>query len=522
MAAAARRAVALAVAVLAVLGTTVGVLLAAAWLDPVPVGAAGTGPKPPDVVAGIAAGGLVPAPGEDAPAVEVTRLVLVVDVRAEEAQLSLLPVRVTAALEARYSLRLDGSAREPQRVALRFLAPAETVVQWDGRPVDLYPTVYPGPEPTPAAGGSAALPGLPGTGEGTGAPASPAAPGEAGSDEPAAGGGPLGGEPVADAARGAGAAGGLGAAQAPGAETLAQTLWLDPLTGRFYPVREAARLGTAQALGTDVTMRPGQVHQLLLRFPRIGLGWDDQRYLSPAYQMVIPVHPSAWPAFGPVEVHVSLPPGFAAAVAGSTGAGEAAAQGRYAYGKWTAPPDVVHVAATATAGMWGRLVTDRRDVFWLLVVTWLVFAGLRAALWRVGRRGDGWAWAALPALLLLPVAAGWVSWRSLRVPLWGYPYSLMQYALWVAGGLYVAGRVAGDLGGFLWLRWRYWRARRVALAPAGGGSGWWPAGGLAVGGRRGSRPEAGRAASSSEGPGAEPDDALGAGSFELDDPAGRP
>ena len=474
VAAAARRAVALAVAVLAVLGTTVGVLLATAWLDPVPVGAAGTGPKPPDVVAGIAAGGLVPAPGEDAPAVEVTRLVLVVDVRAEEAQLSLLPVRVTAALEARYSLRLAGSAREPQRVALRFLAPAEAVVQWDGRPVDLYPTVYPGPEPTPAAGGSAALPGLPGTGEGAGAPASPGA------------------------------------------------LWLDPLTGRFYPVREAARLGTAQALGTDVTMRPGQVHQLLLRFPRIGLGWDDQRYLSPAYQMVIPVHPSAWPAFGPVEVHVSLPPGFAAAVAGSTGAGEAAAQGRYAYGKWTAPPDVVHVAATATAGMWGRLVTDRRDVFWLLVVTWLVFAGLRAALWRVGRRGDGWAWAALPALLLLPVAAGWVSWRSLRIPLWGYPYSLTQYALWVAGGLYVAGRVAGDLGGFLWLRWRYWRARRVALAPAGGGSGWWPAGGLAVGGRRGSRPEAGRAASSSEGPGAEPADALGAGPFELDDPAGRP
>ncbi|ADU52425.1 hypothetical protein Tmar_2348 [Thermaerobacter marianensis DSM 12885] len=398
----------------------------------------------PAVTAGTPVGGLVPDPGGTGsaagrPPVEVTRLVLAVNVHAEKASLSLLPARVTATVEARYGLRLVGGDGRPQPVSLRFLAPPDVDVQWDGRPAELYPAQYPPAQP--AQGGAGA--------EGT--------------TDGGSGGG----------ARGGAMAEGTGA-------------WLDPLTGRFYPVEEPVALGASQALGTDVVLRPGQEHQLQLRFPRVALGWDAGRYLSPAYQLVVPLHPAAWAGFGPVDVHVSLPAGYVAGLAGITvrpGAGmgiEASlsgaedGQGRlgpYAYRRWQRPPSEIYVATTATAGMWGRLVTHRRDVLWLLVLVWLAFAALRAVLWRVGRRRDAWAWAAMPALLALPVLAGWVSWQSLRVPLWGYPFSLIQYALWVALGLYVAGRIVGDLAGFLWLRWRYRRAARTPTAASSSGDG---------------------------------------------------
>ncbi|EKP94793.1 hypothetical protein [Thermaerobacter subterraneus] len=408
---------------------------AAVVAGPLATGPAAAEDGLPPVVAGPAVGGVVPV--DKAVPVEVSRLVLSVNVEAEEATLSLLPARVTATVEARYTLRLAGEADRPRAVSLRFLAPPEVDARWDGRPAELYPGVYPGEQPGQPAGTGTE------PGPGTRAPWPPA---------------------------GAG-------------------LWLDPLAGGFYPVPSPpAALVASQALGTDVTLRPGQSHELLLRFPRVALGWETSRYLSPVYQLEVPLSPEAWAAFGPVDVHVAVPPGYVAGVAASgpdqggpqpasTGqglqddAGRAGSRpGAYGYHRWeTAPPRVV-VATTATTGMWGRVVTRRRDVLWLLVVTWTVFALARAGLWRIGRRPDGWAWAALPALLVLPLAAGWVSWHSLRVPLWGYPFSLLQYALWVGGGLYVAGRLLGDLGGFLWLRWLYRRSRRRAREfPAGEG-----------------------------------------------------
>ncbi len=185
---------------------------------------------------------------------------------AEEATLSLLPARVTATVEARYTLRLAGEAGRPRAVSLRFLAPPEVDARWDGRPAELYPGVYPGEQPGQPAGTGTE------PGPGTRAPWPPA---------------------------GAG-------------------LWLDPLAGAFYPVPSPpAALVASQALGTDVTLRPGQSHELLLRFPRVALGWETSRYLSPVYQLEVPLSPEAWAGFGPVDVHVAVPPGYVAGVAAS-------------------------------------------------------------------------------------------------------------------------------------------------------------------------------------------------------------
>ena len=366
----------------------------------------------PVVMAGLPVGGLVPA-GGPAP-VTVRQLVVSVAVEAGAGGLALLPPRVGATVEARYVLRLEeGNGAQARRVALRFLAVPETAAQLDGRPAELYPATYPRLEGT----------------NGT--------PGGHGGEAPAA---------------------------------VPSPQWVDPLTGRLYQPGNVVPLASPQALGIDVDLRPGAEHELRLRFSRVPLGWDATRYLSPAYQLVLPVHPGAWAGFGPVEVHAGLPPGYVAALAG---AGEERGTGRlqpYGYRRWERPPAEVRVATLDTAGMWWGAVTRRRHVLWLLALTWLLFVGLRAAAWRVARRRDGWAWAALPALLALPAAAGWVSWQSLRVPLWGYPFSLLQYAVWIAGALYVAGRVVGDLTGFLWLRWRYRRAAAAGRERGGGAS----------------------------------------------------
>ena len=419
-------------AVLALCLAVAGILL------PTPAVAQGL----PNVMAGIPVGGLIPAPtaSQAHPPVTVQQLVVAAVVRAEEPRLSLLPSRVTAVLDARYSLRLLEGERRPHRVSLRLLATPDVEVRWDGRPTDVYPMPYRLPEDVPAPGQVAGEDGLGRRGE---APA-----GAGGAAEPAAG-------------------------------TDGMMRWLDPLTGRFYPVPQATALGAPQALAIDVVLRPGREHHLQLHFPRVPLGWDGSRYLSPVHQLIVPLYPEAWAGFGQVHVHLAVPRGYVAGLAGDVAAGhpasgaegaggpDAAAVGPNVERRWEQAPSRMHIAAVDTAGMWGRLVTRRRDVLWLLASTWLVFAALRAGLWRVGRRRDAWAWAALPPLLALPLLAGWVSWRSLRVPLWGYPFSLAQYALWVALGLYVAGRILGDLVGFLALRLRY---RRAARAPGGPGA----------------------------------------------------
>lgn len=241
--------------------------------------------------------------------------------------------------------------------------------------------------------------------------------------------------------------------------------WVDPLTGERYRPLPPAVITAPQAWGVDVSIRPGTTHELRLRQERVALGWDAGRYLNPVYHLAIPLQPGTWQTFGPVELHLRLPPGYVAGVAGDDdGAGGLRAD---AYQSWGAPPAEVRLAAMATDGMWFGLVTRRRHVLWFLAVTWILFVVLRALAWRLARRRDAWGWAGLPALAALPVAAGWVSWESLRVSMWGYPFSLFQYAVIAALGLYLAGRLLGDVAGLLWLRWRYWREARPRPAARG-------------------------------------------------------
>ena len=416
-------------------------LVAAGILLPSPAVAQGL----PRAMAAIPVGGVIPAPtaGSGHAPVSVQRLVVAVEVHAERPRLALMPARVTAVLDARYTLRLPEGQARPQHLTLRVLATPDVAVRWDGRPVDLY--------------------------------AAPDRPGDAVATPEGAGG-----EPAQRPSPAAGAAAG-GVPDEPSAESQDMVHWLDPLTGRFYPVPQAmASSGAPQALALDVALRPERDHHLQLHYPRVPLGWDGGRYIAPVHQLIVPLHPEAWAGFGPVDVHVAVPRGYVADLAGAPPAAEPspplgddgaeserAALGPAGERRWARAPAQIHVAAVDTAGMWGRWVTRRRDVLWLLATTWLVFVGLRAGLWRLGRRRDAWAWAALLPLLALPVVAGWVSWRSLRVPLWGYPLSLLQYALWGALALYVAGRLLGDLVGFLALRWRY---RRAAGPPRGPGT----------------------------------------------------
>ncbi|HEY8394129.1 MAG TPA: hypothetical protein VIK92_04945 [Thermaerobacter sp.] len=243
-------------------------------------------------------------------------------------------------------------------------------------------------------------------------------------------------------------------------------MWVDPLTGERYRPSLAAAISAPQAWGVDVAMRPGATHELRLRQERVALGWDAGRYLNTVNHLAVPLQPQTWQAFGPVELHLRLPPGYVAGVAGDeNGTGRLRSD---AYQRWSAPPAEVRLAAMATDGMWFGLVTQRRHVLWFLAATWILFVFLRALVWRFARRRDAWGWAALPALAILPVAVAWVSWESLRVPMWGYPFSLFQYALIAGLGLYLAGRLLGDVTGLLWLRWRYWREARPRHAARGG------------------------------------------------------
>lgn len=245
-----------------------------------------------------------------------------------------------------------------------------------------------------------------------------------------------------------------------------EPIWIDPLTGERYRPPSPAAIAAPLAWGVDVSLRPGATHELRLRDERVAMGWDAGRYLNPVYHLAIPLRPGGWQAFGPVELHLRLPTGFVGGVAGDD-AGSARLRAD-AYQSWSAPPAEVRLAAMATEGMWFGLVIRRRHVLWFLAVTWIFFVVLRALAWRLARRRDGWGWAGLPTLVALPVAAGWMSWESLRVPMWGYPFSLFQYAAIAGLGVYLAGRLVADVAAFLWLRWRHRREDRPRSASRGG------------------------------------------------------
>lgn len=346
----------------------------------------------PAWAAGAPIGGVLPL-GEAPVAVE--RLVLTVRVDSVPARIPLLPDRVTSTVEARYVLRLVDGKGGPVRLPLRFLGNQRVNVQFDGRPVEVYPAAY---------------------------------------------------EPEADQ----------------GAQDEGDVAWVDPLTGQIYRAASPVQVAAPQALGVDVSMRPGAGHELRVHQERVTMGWDTGRYLNTVYHLDVPLRPDGWHSFGPVEVHLRLPPGFVAGVAGDdTGTGTGRLQG-YGYHRWSAPPRQVRVAAMDTAGMWFGRVTQRRHVLWFLATAWILFVLLRALVWRLARRRDAWGWTGLPGLVALPAVVAWVSWESLQVPMWGYPFSLFQYAVLAAMGLYLAGRALVDVVSLLWLRWRYWREARAA------------------------------------------------------------
>lgn len=358
------------------------------------------------------------APADRDASVEVRRVTLRVHLRTDSPRLALLPPRVTAAIEARYVLRWMGEADRSRGVSLRFLGTPSTTAHLDGRPVELYP----------ASEGTGRLAGSPEV------------------DQPASGG------PAQD---------GLMTPLLP-----ADSTWVDPFDGSIYRAGVASSIGGGRALGVDVTLQGAQDHELRLLLGDVAPGWDGSRYLAPVYHVALGLEPEAWASFGPVEVHAGLPDGFAGAVAGDGEAGGVGGWRAYGFHRWTSPPEEVRFGAVSTQGMWFGWVTRRRGLLWLLAATWLLFVLGRAWTWRIARRRDGWSWASLPLFVVLPWAACWISWQAVRVPLWGYPFSLFQYAVWGGLAAYAVGRPAADLLLFSVGRWRQARRTRKS-APQG-------------------------------------------------------